>query len=119
MLIKMSDDAEGKEVLENMVKKFRDKMEEDDSLKKKLEDFNRDIQVDFENGEHYNLTLEEGNISDLREGTIEDAEITLATEVETLEKLMNDELGAMEAYAKNKVTLDASFSDLLKFKKLL
>ncbi len=118
-MIKMSENAEGREVLEQMLKKFRSKMEEDESLKEKLEDFNRDIQVNFESGDKYNLTLEDGDISEIRAGTIEEADITLTTEIDTLEKLMNDELGAMEAYAKNKVTLDASFSDLLKFKKLL
>ncbi len=119
MLIKMSEDAEGREVLEDMIRKFRDKLEEDESLREELEDFDRDIQVDFECGDHYNLTLDDGDISELKDGTIEDADITLTTEVKTLKKLMNDEVGAMEAYAKNKVSLDASFSDLLKFKKLL
>lgn len=115
----MSENAEGREVLEEMLNRFRAKVEEDDSLKEKLKDFDRDIQVDFESGNNYNLTLEEGHISEIRDGTIEEPDITLSTEVETLKKLMNDELGAMEAYAKNKVSVDASFSDLLTFKKLL
>ncbi len=115
----MSDNAEGKEVLEEMLRKFRDKMEKDESLKDELKDFNRDIQVNFKSGGHYNMRLKEGKVGDIKEGTIDEADITLTTEVETLKKLMNDELGAMEAYAKNKVSLDASFSDLLKFKNLL
>lgn len=117
--INMSNNAEGKEVLEELLRKFRNNMKKNGSLKEKMKDFDRDIQIDFESGDHYNLTLKEGEISEIKDGTLEDADITLTTEVETLKKLINNDLGPMEAYAKNKISLDASFSDLLKFKKLV
>ncbi len=110
---------EEKEVLEKLVQKFKKKIDEDDSVKKKMKDFQRDIQVDFDSGNQYNMSLEEAEISEIREGPIEDSDITLATDVGTLEDLLEEEIGAMQAYASNKIKVDASLTDMLKFKKLL
>ncbi|MEF8832985.1 MAG: SCP2 sterol-binding domain-containing protein [Candidatus Thermoplasmatota archaeon] len=114
----MSVDEE-KEVLEKLIQKFRKKIDEDESVEEKMKDFERDIQVDFESGNHYNLSLEESEVSDIDEGPLEDSDITIATDVETLDDLLEEEIGAMQAYASNKIKVDASLSDMLKFKKLL
>jgi len=110
---------EEKETLEKLVQKFRKKIDEDDSLKEDIKDFERDIQVDFDSGNQYNMSLEEAEISEIREGPIEGSDITLATDVGTLDDLLEGEVGAMQAYASNKIKVDASLTDMLKFKKLL
>ncbi|MBS3817082.1 MAG: SCP2 sterol-binding domain-containing protein [Candidatus Thermoplasmatota archaeon] len=115
----MSDEADGREVLERVLEEFKEKMEEDESLRDKMEDFDRDIQVDFESGEQYNLSLDGGDVSDIKDGELEDPDITLTSDAVTLRKLLDGEIGAMEAYAKDKINLDASFTDMLKFKNLL
>ncbi len=110
---------EEKEALEKLVNKFKKKIEEDQAVKKKIEDFQRDIQVDFDSGNNYNLSLENAEVSDIREGALEDSDITLATDVGTLDDLLEGEVGAMQAYASNKIKVDASLTDMLKFKELL
>ncbi len=110
---------EEKEVLEKLVQKFRKKIDEDESLKEDIKDFERDIQVDFDSGNHYNTSLESGEVGEIQEGPIEDSDITIATDVGTLDDLLEGEVGAMQAYASNKIKVDASLTDMLKFKKLL
>ncbi len=110
---------EEKEVLEKLVQKFKKKIDEDESLKEDIKDFERDIQVDFDSGNHYNTSLDGGEVSEIQEGPIEDSDITIATDVGTLDDLLEGEVGAMQAYASNKIKVDASLTDMLKFKKLL
>lgn len=110
---------EEREVLEDMLKKFKEKTEEDESLESEMEDFQRDIQVDFDSGNQYNLSIDGIELSEIEEGPIEDADIVLSSSAETLRDLLDEEIGAMQAYASNKIKVDASLTDMMKFKKLL
>ncbi len=110
---------EEKEVLEDMIQKFKKKMDDDESIKKKMEKFQRDILVDFESGNRYNFEVDGHEVSSIEKGSIEDPDITLSSSVETLRDLLDGEIGAMQAYASNKIKVDASLTDMMKFKKLL
>ena len=110
---------EEKQVLEDMVRKFKKKIEEDESLKDKISSFQRDIQVDFDSGNQYNLSVDGTELSGVEEGPIEDADIVISSSAETLRDLIDGEIGAMQAYASNKLKVDASLTDMMKFKKLL
>ncbi|MFP4184906.1 MAG: SCP2 sterol-binding domain-containing protein [Thermoplasmata archaeon] len=114
---KMSVEEE-KEVLEDMLRKFEKKVEEDESLEDKMEGFQRDIQVDFDSGNQYNLSIDGVELSDIEDGPVKDADIVLSSSAETLRDLLEGEIGAMQAYASNKIKVDASLTDMLKFKKL-
>ncbi len=115
----MSDDLDGRELIEELIEKFESKTEEDENLKEELQDFHRKILVEFESGESYNFTLKEAEIDGIDDGHTDDADITLSTDVETLKGIMDGEVSAMKAYGSNKLNVDAPFTDLLKFKKLL
>lgn len=115
----MSVEIDGKKVLEEMVNKFKTKIENDEELREKVKDYNRTIVVDFKEGDSYNTEFKGGEIGDFKEGTIEDADITITTDPETLHNLLKGNIGAMEAYAKNKIKIDASLTDMLKIKDML
>lgn len=115
----MSDDLDGRDVLEELIEKFEAKTEKDEKLKEELQDFHRKILVEFESGERYNFTLKEAEVEAIEDGPLDDPDITLSTDVETLKGIMDGEVSAMKAYGSNKLNVDAPFTDLLKFKKLL
>ncbi len=114
----MTTDDEEK-VLMDLISEFRSKIDEDESLRKKMKRYQRDVQIDFDSGNKYNLTLEEGEVSDFEEGDLENPDISVETDVETLKDILEGEASAMQAYAKGKIKVDAPLTDLLKFKKLL
>ena len=115
----MSDEIDGKKVLEEMVNKFKTKIENDEELREKVKDYNRTIVVDFKEGDSYNTEFKGGEVGDFKEGTIEDADITITTDPKTLHNLLEGNMGAMEAYAKKKIKIDASLTDMLKIKDML
>ncbi|MFW5928192.1 MAG: SCP2 sterol-binding domain-containing protein [Thermoplasmatota archaeon] len=115
----MSDEIEGRSVLEDMVEKFKKKIKNDDELREKVKDYDRKIMIDFKEDDFYNLEFRSGEVSDVREGPIDDADITIKTDPETLHNLLEGNMGAMEAYAKKKMKIDASLTDMLKIKNLL
>ena len=110
---------EEEEILDDLIKKFKKKIDEDDSLKRQLKSLERDIQVDFDSGNQYNISVEGAEVSSIAEGPIEDAYIVLSSSAETLRDLLDGEIGAMQAYASNKIKVDASLTDMMKFRKLL
>ncbi|MEF8873631.1 MAG: SCP2 sterol-binding domain-containing protein [Candidatus Thermoplasmatota archaeon] len=119
----MSDElAEEREVIDELIEKFKSKVKDDESIKKELQDFERDIRIEMNSGNYYELTLEEAEFSDIETGEGEaetDADIILSSDKETLKGLLNEEIGVMQAYAKNKIKVDAPLTDMLKFKKLM
>lgn len=115
----MSEEINGRSVLEDMVNKFKTKIKEDEELKEKVKDYDRTIMIDFKEGDYYNTEFKGGEIEDIKEGSIEDADITIKTDPETLHNLLEGNMGAMEAYAKKKIKIDASLTDMLKIKDML
>lgn len=114
-----SKEIEPRELLQSMVDKFKDKIEERDDLQEELEGFEREITIDFKDNGNYNFSLKETDISEIREGVAEESDITLHTDKDTLNKLLTGDMGPMEAYARKKLKIDASFMDILKIKNLL
>lgn len=115
----MSDEIDGREVLEDMVDKFKTKVQNDEDLREKVKDYNRTIMIDFKEDDSFNTEFKSGEIGDIKEGAIDDADITITTDPETLHNLLEGNMGAMEAYAKKKIKIDASLTDMLKIKDLL
>ncbi len=118
----MSDETEELEVIEELVDKFKDKLNEDDSLEKQLKGYRRDIRIEMDSGNRYGITLNETEIRDIKreqDGSDDEVDIILYSDADTLRNLLNKEIGVMQAYAKNKIKIDAPLTDMLKIKKLL
>lgn len=112
----MSDNKEIKEVLEEMLGNFKEKLADDEKLQKKLEGFNRAVSVEFSDDGNYNFKIKDQELSDIKEGALDDAEITIKTDTETFQAVVSGDMKPMEAYARKKIKVDASFLDILKIK---
>lgn len=108
--------AEPKETLNKVRERFLDKIDDDEKLQDKLADYERDIAFKFEDDGNYHMTLSDTELSQVKEGSLEDSDITVTSTSETLEKLLSGDLKPMKAYARKKIKVDASFSDMLKIK---
>ncbi len=115
----MAEEQESRALMERLTQEMRNKLEEDEDLAEEAEDFDRDIMVEFDNDERFNFSLKNGGLSEVQEGPLDDADIVLSTDTDTLEGLLDGDISPMEAYARKKVKIDASFTDLLKIKNLL
>ncbi|MGM0405803.1 MAG: SCP2 sterol-binding domain-containing protein [Thermoplasmatota archaeon] len=114
----MSDDLEPRELLDKMVSKFEKTVEEKDDIEDKLEGFKRDVSVVFNDDGNYHFNIDETEIGEIKEGSDDDADITITTDTETLNALLNKDMKPMEAYARKKIKVDASFMDMLKIKNI-
>ncbi len=114
----MADKDEVKKMLEDMVLKYREKLEKDDKVSKKLKDFERNISINFKDDGNYHFKISEGSVGDIKEGALNDAEISITTDTDTIKALMAGEMRGMEAYARKLVKVDASFLDMLKIKEM-
>ncbi|MFW6038235.1 MAG: SCP2 sterol-binding domain-containing protein [Candidatus Saliniplasma sp.] len=114
----MSDELKPRELLEKMVDKFEKTVEEKDDIEDKLEGFERDVSIAFKDDGNFHFAIDETEIGEIKEGSNDDADITITTDTETLNSLMNKEMKPMEAYARKKIKVDASFMDMLKIKNI-
>lgn len=114
----MADKEEIKEMLEKVVTAFDKKSKEDEKLREKLKDFTRDIAIDLEDDLDFNFKISDGKVSELKEGKLDKADITINTDSDTLKAILSKEMRPMEAYARKKIKVKASFLDMLKIKDL-
>ncbi len=112
----MADKDEVNKMLEDLLESFKEKVKESDKLKERLQDFERQIALHFEDDGHYFFTLSDGEVSKIKEGKTKSADIIITTDSTTLKALISGDMKAMEAYARKKVRVDAPFMDLLKIK---
>lgn len=106
-----------KMLLMDAIRKFNEKAETDEKLKKELKGITRKIQVDVTDGEGYNFVLEDTRVSDLREGEIESPDIVITASTETFTALLTKEMGPMKAIATRKLKMKASLEDMFRLRK--
>lgn len=112
----MTDNDEIKSFLQEMLEEYREKIEDDEELKDKLNDFDRNVSIKFEDDGNYHFSLSDGDVGDLKQGVHQNSDITITTTSEVLQAIVDGEISAMEAYAKKQVEVDASFLDIIKIK---
>ena len=106
-----------KMLLMDAIRKFNEKAEIDEKLKKDLKGITRKIQVDVTDGEGYNFVLEDARVLNLREGEIESPDIVITASTETLTSLLTKEMGPMKAIATRKLKMKASLEDMFRLRK--
>ncbi len=112
----MADKAEVKNMLDDVLNKYREKAESDETITEKLKGFERKVSIKFEDDGNYHFTISEGKVGDIKEGALSKSDITIDTDTETMKALIEGDMGIMEAYARKRVKVDASFLDVLKIK---
>ncbi|MFO7990957.1 MAG: SCP2 sterol-binding domain-containing protein [Thermoplasmata archaeon] len=112
----MTDKDEMKDQLQKMIEEFRGRIEESEKLQKKLDGFERNVSILFEDDGNFHFSISECDVGDIKEGDYKKSEIVIKTDTETFNALIEKEMKPMEAYARKKVKIDASFLDMLKIK---
>lgn len=112
----MATKEEVKNMLDEVLIKYREKVDNYEKISEKLKDFERKISIKFEDDGNYHFTISDGEVGDIKEGTLNKSDITINTDTETMKALINGDMRAMEAYARKRVKVEASFLDMLKIK---
>ena len=105
-------------VLESLILRFNEKAQEDEKLRTDLKDITRMIMVEFGDGESYNFTLQDCQLTKLSKGAVDSPDIKIITDRETFEGLIEKRIGPMKALLTGKLKLEASIEDKLRLRKL-
>jgi putative sterol carrier protein len=104
-------------LLQDLVNKFNRKVEEDEKLRSELEGMDKRVLIDLDS-EKYSFHLHDTKANDFREGNIEDPDITLISDPETIKGLIEGKIKPMKAFALRKVRVKGDINDLLRLRKL-
>jgi putative sterol carrier protein len=106
-----------KELLQQTVVKFNNKVDSDAKLRAELEGINRKVNVDLES-ERYSFLLKDCHASEIKDGLLPDADITVISDPQTVEDLMSGKMKVMKAWATKKLKVKGSIEDVLRLRKL-
>ena len=106
------------EVLNNLVKKMNDKIANDQTYAKKLQNITKSVDIVFDDKDSYYFKVENGHITEPQAGKI-DADITVTVSSDIFNKILSKEINAMDAYMKQQIKIKSSLMDKLLLSDLL
>jgi putative sterol carrier protein len=104
-------------LLRDLIDKFNVKADNDEALRSELEGMDKKVLIDL-GSEIYNFHLHDGKAHDFKEGRLEDADLTLLSDPETFQGIIEGKIKPMKAFALRKVRVKGDISDVLKLRKL-
>ncbi len=107
---------EVKELLEDAIEKFNQKIAEDEKMAAELEGIERTIVVRLKDNGAYHFVLKDKRAGPLEEGDV-NGDIEIISDSETIVALFNREMGPMKAIATKKLKINASIQDMLRIRK--
>jgi putative sterol carrier protein len=111
-------DDELKELIEDAIKKFNERAKDDEKLRKQLKDMDRRVLLEFHDSGPGHFHLVDMCIKDFGDGAIEEFNLKVISDLNTLKGLLKKEIKPMKAYAMGKIKIKGSLTDLLTLKKL-
>jgi putative sterol carrier protein len=106
-----------RELLEGLITKFNTKAAADPGLRSELGDLTKTVLIELKDGTKFHFTLKDGRVAALLDGGVENPDITISTDADTLGALIRREVGPFKAYATGKLRLKGSLDDLARFRK--
>jgi putative sterol carrier protein len=107
------------EMLNEQLRKFNDRIANDEKMQKEMEGIERKIQIDITDGDNFYTILKDKHADELIEGKIEDPDIIITTDEATLRGLLNKEISPIKAFLVTKqLKIQASLEDKLRLRKL-
>jgi len=106
-----------RDLLEGLIAKFNAKVASDPDLRGELGALTKTVLIDLKDGTKYNFTVKDQAVAKLEDGGIDNPDIAIITDRETLRALILREMGPFKAYALGKVKLKGSLEDLARFRK--
>ncbi len=104
--------------LMDIVKKFNERTERDESLRNNVKDLKRNIVVKFSDDGEYYMILDHARIEMVKDPFTK-ADITVELSTDTFKKLLSKEIDALSAYITRKIVVKSSLSDKLLISELL
>ena len=104
------------EAIQSLIDKFHRKMEKDEKAKEEIMPLKKTVNIDL-GTEHYSLRLENASIEDFKPELLSDADVTLITDPESLQGLIDGTLRPMKAYVTKKISIKGKIQDLMFLKK--
>ena len=101
----------------DLINKFNGKVETDEKLQKELEGVEKKVYVDL-GQERYCFTLKDKKIQDFHAGTIDNPDVTITSDPQTIQDLIDGKMKPMKAFALRKVKVNGDISDVLRLRKL-
>jgi len=105
------------DIFRDIISRFNGKAAADDKLRSELAGVNRTVLIILDDGRNYNFSLSDSRASDLIIGPIENPDVSIESNEETIEALYKGEMRVMKALALKKVRIKGSFEDLLRLRK--
>ncbi|MBI0583669.1 MAG: SCP2 sterol-binding domain-containing protein [Methanomassiliicoccus sp.] len=103
--------------LQELIRKFNDKVENDPKLKTEIGEMNKKVMIDLDS-EKYNFHLHDQKIDELVVGEISDPDLTITSDPETISGIINGEIKPMKAFALRKVRIKGNIDDMLRLRHL-
>ncbi len=111
------DELEGH--IRKAIEKFKEKIAEDQELRKELAEITRNININTTDNEGFSFIMDKGEIKGFKRGKLETAEIVLHATTADFTALFTGELKPMKAWATKRLKFDASIDDVMRLKKLI
>jgi putative sterol carrier protein len=106
-------------LLREAINKFNEKVKADDKLKEALSGLTRKVVVELEQERKYSFVIQNCEIANFSSCDLEQFDVKIISDSETLEKLLTKELSPFKAYATGKVKIKATLADLIMLRKFL
>jgi len=105
-----------KDSIQQMIDKFHSKVENDGKMREELSGVVKKVNLDL-GSERYSFILDNGRVHSFQEELLNDADVSVMTDPQTLEGLVSGKIRPMKALALRKLKLKGDFEDLLRFRK--
>jgi putative sterol carrier protein len=104
-------------LLVDLINKFNARVDKDEKLRTEIGDMNKTVMVDLDS-EKYNFRFHDQKIHDFKPGEISNPDITLISDPETIQGLIEGKIKPMKAFALRKVRVKGEIDDILRLRKL-
>lgn len=112
-------ETELESMLKKIVQDFNEKAKDDEKLKSALEGVKKTVVIEIENIKTYSFSIENAQIVNFKDCALEEPDVKIISDEETLKKIIMKELKPFKAYATGKVKIKASLADLLALRRIL
>jgi putative sterol carrier protein len=106
-----------KETFESLIAKFNGKVESDPKLAHELDGITKKVNIDLKS-EHYSFMLKDARAQAFADGHLDDADVTIISDPETVQGLLDRRIRPMKAFALKKVRIKGSIEDVMHLRKL-
>lgn len=104
-------------LLRDLITKFNDRVDQDEKLRTELNGMDKKVLIDLES-ERYNFQLQDAHAVGFQAGEIADPDITLISDPDTIQGVIEGKVKPMKAFALRKIRVKGDINDILKLRKL-